>query len=154
MQGILKYITSTASLNEKGWPWSVPSNNDYAHASWYTYDAGNKDAYLELTSIELAFFAVWHADEKSEIYKKAAMLHDCSILKSTNDMERDPAKWSGWCGRPSSFIESPDSKYYKGNEDIMSEELDWQLEKIIGRLSAYNVWNVNANGWYWFDDNR
>lgn len=36
----------------------------------------------------------------------------------------------------------------------MSEELDWQLEKIIGRLSAYNVWNVNANGWYWFDDNR
>ncbi|WP_342756605.1 hypothetical protein [Kineothrix sedimenti] len=84
LQGILKYITSTASLNEKGWPWSVPSNNDYAHASWYTYDAGNKDAYLELTSIELAFFAVRHADEKSEIYKKAAMLQDCSILKSTN----------------------------------------------------------------------
>ncbi|MFT4008318.1 MAG: hypothetical protein QM683_22855 [Lacrimispora sp.] len=197
LQGILKYITSTAGLYEKGWPWSVPSNNDYAHASWYTYDAGNKDAYLELTSIELAFFAVRHADEKSEIYKKAAMLMESSILKSTNDMEddfftisayckvikkieqselvsrfeittmkenltklvnthmeRDPAKWSGWCGRPSSFIESPDSKYYKGNEDIMSEELDWQLEKIIGRLSEYNVWNVNANGWYWFDNNQ
>ncbi len=195
LQGILKYIENTADLKERGWTWSIPSNNDYAHASWYTYDPGNTEAYIELVTAGLAFFAVRHSDKNSQIYKKAATFLESSIrsLSNTNDfftisvfcnllkkmeeykldscfdimdikenlpklvntyMEKDPLKWSAWCGVPSYFIKSPDSKYYKGNEDIMSKELDWQLEKIIGRIPELNVWNINANGWYWFDNNQ
>jgi hypothetical protein len=196
VQGILKYIENSTDFTEKGWTWSIPSNNDYAHASWYTYDVNNKEAYVDLTNAELAFFVVHHADKSSEIYKRAARflessissfnhfmddfftisvycdllkkleenkLHSCFDITSMKEnlpklvntyMEKDLSKWSGWCGRPSYFIKSPESKYYNGNEDIMSKELDWQLEKIIGRISKLNVWNVNANGWYWFDNNQ
>ncbi|WMJ88500.1 hypothetical protein [Anaerocolumna sp. MB42-C2] len=69
-------------------------------------------------------------------------------------MEREPLKWTGWCGRPSFFIKSPNSVYYKGNEEIMSKELEWQIDKMTSRLKELNVWKVNANGWYWERNNQ
>ncbi len=196
LQGILKYIESNVYLAEKSWSWTIPTNNDYAHAPWYTYETGNTEAYSELVTIGLVLFIIRHTEENSAIYKKAAALLESVIRKfsdSTTDfftissycelvrkiekyklesrfdiktvkeslpmavntyMEKDPFKWAGWCGRPSFFIKSPDSVYYKGNEDSMSKELDWQLDKMTGRLTELNVWNVNANGWYWEHNNR
>ncbi|QHQ63343.1 hypothetical protein Ana3638_23315 [Anaerocolumna sedimenticola] len=197
LQGILKYIESNVYLAEKSWSWTIPTNNDYAHAPWYTFETGNTEAYSELVTIGLVFFIIRHTEENSAIYKKAAALLEgviCKFSDSTTDfftissycelvrkiekyklesrfdiktvkerlpmavntyMERDPFKWDGcWCGRPSFFIKSPESVYYKGNEDSMSKELDWQLDKMTGRLTELNVWNVNANGWYWEHNNR
>jgi hypothetical protein len=196
LQGILRYIDGITSQSDTSLTWSIPTNNNYAHASWYTYHDYDKEVYSEVVATGLAFFMIRHTVENSEVYHKAEIVLESIIKKfdySMSDfltisgycdfvnkiekyklssrfdvnaitdrlpelvwtcMERDPFKWAGWCGRPSFFIKSPECCYYKGNEEIMSAELDWQLDRLISGLPELNVWNVNADGWYWFDNNQ
>ena len=50
--------------------WSIPTNNDFAHASWYTYDANNTEAYTELVTTGLVFFIIRYADEILKYIKR------------------------------------------------------------------------------------
>lgn len=59
-------------------------------------------------------------------------------------IERDPKKWALYTPRPSQFISSPDSPFYKGNEKIVEEELDY----LIDTRNPLGVWNIT---WTWFD---
>lgn len=81
MQGIFKFLESNAYCSENGWYFNIPSNNDYAHAPWWTYD-------MEANAVEgigvtagLVGFIFRHANEASELYKKAISISDVIINK-------------------------------------------------------------------------
>lgn len=58
---------------------------------------------------------------------------------------RDMSKWADYCVRPSQFIDSPDSPFYTGNEDIVEKELDY----IIDTRENNGVWGIT---WHWWDN--
>ena len=38
MQGIFKFLESNVYCTDNGWYFNIPSNNDYPHAPWWTYN--------------------------------------------------------------------------------------------------------------------
>ena len=61
-------------------------------------------------------------------------------------IQRDPSQWASYGYRPSEFIKSRQSHFYKGNEEIIEKELDFLCET----LPEGDVW---PNPWSWFDQN-
>lgn len=190
MQGIFKYLENTEYVTDYGWLFSIPSNDHYPHAPWWTYDIeANKYESIGLTA-GLSAFILQYADESSDLYKKALkftnkLLEDlksqekfgdmgvggycvlldvikkCGIEKSVDyenalcitkklvydSIERDTTKWEFYGKRPSHFIESPESVFFRENEDIVMKELDYLIE----RRPEKSVWNIT---WSWFDNNE
>lgn len=62
-------------------------------------------------------------------------------------IERDAAKWAHYGVRPSNYIDSPDSVFYKGNEEIVQKELDYLIDTRPGG----GVWGIT---WSWFENNE
>jgi hypothetical protein len=189
MQGIFKFLESGAYCSENGWYFNIPSNNDFAHAPWWTYNMeANAVEGIGVTA-EIVGFIFRYANEDSEIFQKALTFSDiiinklrtfehygemgirgysrlldiieqskltwrfdCNFLKQKltklahESIERDPAKWARYSVRPSKYIISPESMFYKDNEDIVSIELDY----IIETRPKQGVWGIT---WSWFENN-
>lgn len=188
-KGIFKFLESNTYCSENGWYFNIPSNNDYAHAPWWTYDMeANAIESIGVTA-EIAGFVLKYANKNSELYKKAMNYSDilinklntsehygdmgiggyCALLESIeqvnltdhfnlsllkekltklvhDSIERDTSKWVNYTVRPSEYISSPESSFYKGNEDIVSTELDY----IIEARPKNGVWGIT---WSWFENN-
>lgn len=190
IQGIFKFLESNAYCSENGWFFSIPSNNDYARAPWWTYNMeANAVESIGLTA-EIISFIFMNADKNSEIFNKALTLSDIIIGKlNTEDkygemgvggysilldaiegagltsrfdyksltekikkhvydsIERDKSKWVFYSRRPSDYIYSPESIFYKDNEDIVIKELDYLIDTRLQN----GVWNIT---WSWFENNE
>jgi hypothetical protein len=91
MQGIFKYLESNRYATEYGWMFSIPSNDQYPHAPWWTYDSeANKFESIGITA-ELAAFILQFADSDSELYRRALRLskqltEDLKTLDKFGDM--------------------------------------------------------------------
>lgn len=71
-----------------------------------------------------------------------------ALQKQVHDtIERDTSKWMYYGVRPSNYIISPDSPYYKDNEDIVQKELDY----LIDTRPQIGVWPIP---WSWFENNE
>ncbi|MCX8130287.1 MAG: hypothetical protein N3I35_09335 [Clostridia bacterium] len=190
MQGIFKYLESNVYCSENGWYFNIPSNDDYAHAPWWTYNVeDNAFEGIGVTAGIISFIFL-NADKNSEIFSKALTLSDAIIGKlNTADkygemgiggycvlldaieqaglttyfdhkflaekvkelvydsIERDTSKWIHYSRRPSDYIYSPESIFYKDNEDILTKELDY----LIDTRPQNGVWNIT---WSWFENNE
>lgn len=183
--GILAYLERCEHFSEEGWPFTVPSNNEFPHAPWHTYSEQYDADNGYIASAGLAGFILRFAGRSSELYEKALTLgdkmvdklmgagqleshelgayaaflrdiesaalngrYDCAILTArlqelvNEAIERDPAKWPEYSMRPSMYISSPDSLFYKGNEDSMDKELDY----ILDSRASDGVWDIM---WKW-----
>lgn len=187
LQGIVRYLESGVHTNEDGWLFTIPSNDKYPHAPWWTYgEEINRVQSMGVTA-GLCAFLLRYGDSESAAYqrafhyadkilKKAAALEEfgemgagaiCMLLADIQErgltssfecgglkermkevvnrtIERDPEKWSLYTPRPSDFIWSPDSPFYKGNEEIVEKELDY----LIDTRNSGGVWNIT---WTWFN---
>lgn len=190
MKGIFKFLESNSYCTEDGWYFNIPSNNDYAHAPWWTYSMeANEVEGIGVTAGIIAFI-LRNGNENSEIYKKALYLCDmlinklmtaekhgdmgvdgyCTLLESIekaklterfdcsflteklgklvhDSIERDMSKWINYTVRPSEYINSPESRFYKDNADIVALELDY----IIETRHKSGVWDIT---WSWFENNE
>ncbi len=78
---------------------------------------------------------------------------DCDFLTKAlhkhvyDTIERDTSKWVYYGVRPSNYIGSPESPYYKDNEDIVQKELDY----LIDTRPQNGVWPIP---WSWFENNE
>lgn len=70
VRGILSYLDSGRDFNGKCWLNTVPSNNDYPRAPWWTYDSRTYDAVNYNPAAALAGFAMKFADRDSSLYRK------------------------------------------------------------------------------------
>lgn len=192
VKGILKFLENSKYCCENGWFFNIPSNNNYAHAPWWTYDVEVNVLEGIGVTAELVAFIFRYAEKDSELYKKALaytdiiikkfgkMDHygemgikgycvllnsieqadltwrfDCKSLKEVlprvihDSIEKDMTKWviKNNPVMPSKYITSPESIYYKGNEEIISNELDY----LIKTRPQKGVWDIT---WSWFENNE
>lgn len=71
MRGIFRFLESGVFCEENGWLFSIPSNDDYPHAPWWTYNAEANDYESIGVTAELSSFILKLAYEGSELYKRA-----------------------------------------------------------------------------------
>lgn len=65
--------------------------------------------------------------------------------KIRNSIEYDTSKWGSYVVRPSKFINSPNSIFYKDNSEIMNKELEY----LLNAKPKNEVWGIT---WTWFDN--
>lgn len=190
MRGIFKFLESKVHCSDEGWYFNIPSNNDFAHAPWWTCDMeANATESIGLTAQIISFILI-NAHKNSELFNKALTLSEkiiskldatdkygemglggycvlldaieraeltqhfnCSLLAEKikklvhNTIVRDTSKWAYYTRRPSDYIHSPESIFYKENEDIVQTELDY----IIDTRPQNGVWDIT---WSWFENNE
>ena len=73
------------------------------------------------------------------LYEKLRVIVDRAIQK-------EPKEWQSYGYRPSDFIGSKQSRFYKEHKAIVKQELDFLCET----LPENDVW---ANPWSWFENN-
>lgn len=89
IQGILRYLDSGADFDENSGQWLtvVPSNNDYPHAIWWSFDPNRKPEENPLPynpTAGLAGFALRFADKNSSLYRKAERIAQNAIAFITS----------------------------------------------------------------------
>jgi len=72
IQGILKYLASGADFDGHTWANSIPTNDDYPHAPWWTFDPNSETTYNPTAS--LIGFILKFADPASQLYENGAVL--------------------------------------------------------------------------------
>ena len=89
IQGILRYLESGKDFNGKCWLNTVPSNNDYPHAPWWTYDSNSYDIITYNPTASLVGFALRFTRKESELYKKCYTIVNEAIihLKETDQCD-------------------------------------------------------------------
>lgn len=189
MQGIIQYLNSGYHFSDGSWLFTIPSNDKYAHAPWWSYNSELNITESIGVTAELASFVLRYLPIESDLYQrvipitkklfmnieKTQNFGDIGIsgyvtLAQTiteldvdwmnlekiqpilnqlvyNSIERDIAKWSHYGVRPSNYIKSTDSIYYKQNETIVQKELDYLIET----RPQDGVWDIT---WTWFDNNQ
>ncbi len=190
LQGIFKFLESNVYCSENGWYFSIPSNDEYAHAPWWTYSMEDNTFEGIGVTAGLISFILSNAHKDSEIYKKALTLANNVFgklnsvdkygemgiggyivlvetieqagltahfdLKAITEkvkklvydaIERDTTKWANYSRRPSDYIGSPESIFYKDNQDIITTELDYLIDTRLQN----GVWNIT---WSWFENNE
>lgn len=75
-----------------------------------------------------------------------------SLLKTMKELvfesiEKDTSKWVNYGVRPSNYIHSPSSVFYKDNEDIVLKEIEY----LIDTRPKNGVWGIT---WSWFENNE
>lgn len=190
IQGIFKFLESGAFCTDNGWLFSIPSNNEYAHAPWWAFDAKTYEVESIGVTAEIVGFIIRFADSNSALYKKAMDLSErmikklrtqsdfddmgiegyCvlvdtlkqvglanqydydNIIKNLRELvcesiEKDTSKWVNYGVRPSNYIHTPSSVFYKDNEDIVKKEIEY----LIDTRPKDGVWGIT---WSWFDNNE
>jgi hypothetical protein len=188
--GIYKFLESGVHCSENGWFFNIPSNNEYPHAPWWTYNKESNEVEGIGLTANISGLLLLHADKGSQLYKKAISFtdlliskllvsekygdmgiggycrllekiklagltdrYDCNILEDRlkhlvhASIIRDTSKWVYYSVRPSEYITSKDSIFYRDNEDIVETELDY----LIDTRPSNGVWDIT---WSWFDNNE
>lgn len=71
VDGIFRYLESSSRGSEDGWMFSIPSNDEYAHAPWWTYsEASNALQNMGITA-GICAFILRYGDRQSELYARA-----------------------------------------------------------------------------------
>lgn len=180
--GIKKYLEETGI---KGWIFTIPSNKDYPHASFYNYDKEYNN--VESLGIVLSFSAfVLEYMEDSSIYDSvieglssfinklyendlgdmgaSSYIKLVDTMKRLNisgydyddienklsiivneQMQKDEKMWEGYGYRPSDFIQSKNSCFLIGNEEVVEKECKF----LLRTLPSNDVWPVS---WCWFEN--
>ena len=84
VQGILRYLDSGADFCEQSGQWlnAVPTNNDYPHAIWWTFDPARtpeNDPLPYNPTAGLAGFALSYAEPQSALYRKAERIAKSAV---------------------------------------------------------------------------
>ena len=95
IKGMLRYLESGAEFDREHEQWlnTIPSNNDYPHAVWWTYN-GNDDFRYNPTAA-LAAFIIDYADENSPLYKQAVTIAKQAADRIINEPEFDESHITG-----------------------------------------------------------
>lgn len=72
IQGILHYLETTDHFNGHIWLNTIPTNNDYPHASWWDYDETQEQSYNP-TAFFVGFI-IKYAKQESALYQTACCL--------------------------------------------------------------------------------
>lgn len=73
MQGIVRFLESKVHFAENMWAFSIPTNDNYPHAPWWTYnEEANKTESIGITAA-LASFIIKNVEPDSDLYQTAIL---------------------------------------------------------------------------------
>lgn len=179
------FLDSNLYPSPYGWPFTIPTNNRFPHAPWWSCSEENNHQSGYHAAGGLAGYILRCGDQESSLYHKALQtadgivdkllrsgttdIHEIGIYASLltdilsarltdrfdyellhkhisqmvdHSIERNPENWPRYSMRPSHYIRSPESLFYKGNEVIMEQELDF----ILSSRQPNGVWPIS---WQW-----
>ena len=97
IKGIFEFFDSTVYYSENGWYFNIPSNDDYAHAPWWTHNMeANLTEGIGLTA-QIASFILKSADKKSELFNKAILFSHRIFDKLNTTNEYGDMGLGGFC---------------------------------------------------------
>ena len=97
MQGILRFLESGKHCTANGWFFSIPSNNSYARAPWWTYDPkANEYEHLGVTA-GLVCFVLQCAEKDSSLYKQAGVFANHLLARFKETGNKGDMGLSGYC---------------------------------------------------------
>jgi hypothetical protein len=71
MKGIFQFLESGKHLTDKGWLFNIPSNNNYAHAPWWSYSVEANETESTGVTLGLSCFILQFYNNQSDLYQKA-----------------------------------------------------------------------------------
>jgi len=97
IQGIIKFLESGVHSNDNGWLFNIPSNDNFPHAPWWTYNPQANEYESIGVTADLVCFILKFAGKATELYKRAFSLVDKLI-----DILRKPGNYgnmgvAGYC---------------------------------------------------------
>ena len=111
-QGIFRYLEATPYQGEDGWFFSIPQNDLYPHAIWWTYDEeGNKQQGIGTTAT-LSGFILRYADSNSNLYHKAMNYTKMLFEKLKSDENLGDMGLLGFCDLYKDLIETEVGKEF------------------------------------------
>ncbi|MDT8717675.1 hypothetical protein IAI10_13470 [Clostridium sp. 19966] len=97
IQGIFKFLESGKYFGECGWFFSIPSNNEYPHAPWRTYDGKANETESIGVTAELASFIMKFFDKNTELYKRALAVSQRIIENLKTSTNHGDMGIEGYC---------------------------------------------------------
>jgi len=173
VRDMLRYLASGHGRREDKWLFSIPENNRYPRAPWWSADEEGTLTNFNPTA-SLLRFVLDFGDYDSDLYMMALnqmekmktefietvepSMHDLICLEAIrpyldeerlneledNEIEKDPENWKDYTCRPSAFIKNPEHPLMKTQKETVEAELQ-HLEKT---LNPKGFWDIN---WVWSD---
>jgi hypothetical protein len=76
VKGIFRFLEEGGYFSKDGWPFTIPSNDDHAHAPWWGYNPEANAYESQGLSAELACFALRFAHVGDSLYQSALSICD------------------------------------------------------------------------------
>lgn len=84
-KGIMNYLNSQNDFKEYGWRFTIPTNDNYAHAPWWNFnEEANKLESIGLTA-ELSAFVLRYGDKDSDLYQSVIKIVSLLIERMMYD---------------------------------------------------------------------
>ncbi len=97
MRGITKFFESGSYSSENGWLFNIPTNNDHAHAPWWTYDEKVNQIESIGVTAKIVSFIFKYVNFETELYQKAIGIAQNIInMITSNDNHGDMGIY-GYC---------------------------------------------------------
>jgi hypothetical protein len=151
--GIFSFLENEPSLGKKGWLFNIPSNNDFPHAPWWTFDkdkVGGFDSEWDYnpTAIIVGFVLRVMKNKNSSFYKTCLNIAYLATEKllSTNTME--PHELTCFCTMICDLSKSEAANCF--NLDAMEQK----LKQLVKQSIQYDTtkWNTYSTKPSWFID--
>lgn len=139
-KGIFKYLYSEKDLMEYGWKFNVPTNDNYPHAPWWTFN--EEENYTESIGVTagISTFVLKYADKNSALYQRVI-----SLVKSLLDKLLSSDKY-GEMGI-SKYIRLVDTMKELGFDDYdytliqkrLGEQVSNSIERDASKWQYYGI---------------
>lgn len=127
-EGILKYLEHTIYQGLSGWFFTVPGNNEYPHAIWWTYNenVNNEQQNIGITA-NLSGFILRHTEPKTRLYNKALEYTEMLFEKLKSNDNYGDMGLLGYCSLYENLIETElrnrfDLSFLKERAQLLIEE--------------------------------
>lgn len=97
MQGIIRFFESGVHSTGDGWLFSIPSNDDYPRAPWWTYDPNANEYEHKGVTLGIVCFVLQFVNRESELYKKAFAIAKKLLSKLKEPDNLGDMGLSGYC---------------------------------------------------------
>jgi hypothetical protein len=85
IQQILKFLVTTEHFSDDKWAFTIPSNNDFPHASWWSYDTNKQQTPDYNPTIALVGFSLKYASNQSKIYSISYQIAKRAVFRFVHD---------------------------------------------------------------------
>lgn len=137
-KGIWRYLNSGKDMLECGWCFTVPDNDRYPHAPWWSYsEEFNSRLYVGLTAEYCAFILRW-GDRTSQLYHKAEQFTDALLKRLMSDTKFGEAGVEGYINLLGTVKELGMEQYdCEVLKKILAEIIPQSMEHDLAKWETY-----------------